>query len=666
MRSDSQRLEHARHFKYRAAVDGLRGVAVLAVLAFHAFPRTVSGGYIGVDVFFVISGFLITSIIARQLSHEDFSFGDFYWRRVRRLFPALVLVLASSLTLGWFLLLPDEFEQLGKHVTAASMFAANFVFWRESGYFDVAAEFKPLLHLWSLGIEEQFYLLWPALLVTLWRRRTLLIVVVSVLLIVSFTLSAALSTRAPLVNFYSPFTRFWELGAGCLLALMKEYPSRFELSMGLQGRSATALLHAILPITGLAFIVTSVFLFDGRTPFPGWAALLPVTGTLVVLATPEHARFQRYVIGSRPLVWTGLISYALYLWHWPLLSFANILEAGAPPVAIRWAALALSFLLAWLTYRFIELPVRKRRVPKVNLGLAVAAGIAGIAGVSVYAAEGFAHRFDVNVRALDHQHERDPLCTSRLNDERINYCRASSARAPAILFVGDSRAQALYEAAAPLLSNEHSVMLLARGGCPPVLNIRMRGHDPNEEDCGDVWRRFVDYAREVKPEVIVIMGGGSELVSNPNVQIARGANTFVEPKDAVFEYGLRSLLQELTAFSRVVYVREIPAFATAPSCFLRPLRLPTTQCAPERERGQVEQAMAVYNRILNRVDNEIEGVQFVDALDVLCAGNVCSQWPDGKPILYSDAVHLSPAGARILVRETELVPLILGGTASSG
>ena len=162
------------------------------------------------------------------------------------------------------------------------------------------------------------------------------------------------------------------------------------------------------------------------------------------------------------------------------------------------------------------------------------------------------------------------------------------------------------------------------------------------------------------------MGGGSELVSNPNVQIARGANTFVEPKDAVFEYGLRSLLQELTAFSRVVYVREIPAFATAPSCFLRPLRLPTTQCAPERERGQVEEAMAAYNRILNRVDNEMLGVQFVDALDVLCAGNVCSQWPDGKPILYSDAVHLSPAGARILVQETELVPLILGGTASSG
>ncbi len=176
MHPDFQSAGHAKHFHYRPAVDGLRGVAVLAVLGFHAFPETVTGGYVGVDVFFVISGFLITSIIARQLLHADFSFADFYWRRVRRLFPALILVLATTLALGWFLLLPNEFEQLGKHATAAAAFLANFALWRESGYFDTAAEFKPLLHLWSLGIEEQFYLVWPAILVALWSRKNALLV----------------------------------------------------------------------------------------------------------------------------------------------------------------------------------------------------------------------------------------------------------------------------------------------------------------------------------------------------------------------------------------------------------------------------------------------------------------------------------------------------------
>src|SRR5688500_16119125 len=185
MRPDVQSAEHAKHFQYRPAVDGLRGVAVLAVLGFHAFPEIVSGGYVGVDVFFVISGFLITSIIARQLTHQDFSFADFYWRRVRRLFPALILVLATTLALGWILLLPEELKQLGKHASAAAAFLANFALWRESGYFDTAAEFKPLLHLWSLGIEEQFYLLWPAVLVTLWKRRTALLVILAALVIAS-------------------------------------------------------------------------------------------------------------------------------------------------------------------------------------------------------------------------------------------------------------------------------------------------------------------------------------------------------------------------------------------------------------------------------------------------------------------------------------------------
>lgn len=663
MRRDVASAGHAKHFHYRPAVDGLRGVAVLAVLGFHAFPEIVSGGYVGVDVFFVISGFLITSIIARQLAHADFSFADFYWRRVRRLFPGLILVLATTLALGWFLLLPNEFKQLGKHATAAAAFVANFALWRESGYFDTAADFKPLLHLWSLGIEEQFYLVWPAVLVVLWKRRTALIVILSILVLASFALSVSLAHSAPVANFYWPVSRFWELGVGCLLALSMERPTS---AAGSIERRHVDVASNILPLAGLAAILASIVLFDTSTPFPGWPALLPVTGTLLILATPGDPWFQRRVLASRPLVWTGLISYALYLWHWPLLSFLNILEAGLPPLALRWLALGLSFLLAGLTYRYVELPIRRHKEPQFNLRLAAGAAIAGLAGTVIYVTGGVAQRFDADIQALHHGPRRDALCPSRFAASApINYCRTTSEKPPSILFVGDSRAHAIYEVAAPILAPEHSVMLLGRGGCPPLLNVRLSGYDPNEQECQQVWQTFVEYVHRTKPKVVIVIGNGSFLLNNPEIQLAREGASAAESKEATFEYGVRSLLSELTRFSRVIYLGEIPAFSTAPSCFLRAFRLPTTQCYPERDREQVELAMAPYNRVLDRVQTAFPQMQLVDAIAVLCAANVCSQRPPGKPILYSDAVHLSPAGARLLVENTGLTSLISRNILSS-
>lgn len=659
MRPDLQSAGHAQYFQYQANVDGLRGMAVLGVLAFHAFPDTVPGGYVGVDVFFVISGFLITSIIARQLRHGIFSFADFYWRRVRRLFPGLVLVLAATVALGWLVLLPEEFKQLGKHVVAAAMFVANIALWRESGYFDTAAEFKPLLHLWSLGIEEQFYLLWPAILVFLWRRKKLLIGVLSVLVIGSFVTSVTMANGAPVANFYSPVSRFWELGLGCLLGLLKGAEGIDE---GVQERRRGQVLCAVLPFIGFALITTSALIFDSSTPFPGWPALLPVAGALLILATPEHTWFQRRVLGSSLLVWVGLISYALYLWHWPLFAYANILEAGPLPPPIRWVAVVLSFFLAWLTYRFVELPVRRRKGFKVNIGLAAAAAAAGIAGLSVYAGEGVVQRFDSDVQALRHEPRLDQTCLERLGgDKRINYCRTTSPDSPTIVFLGDSRAQAIYEGAAALLAAEHSVMLLGRGGCPPLLHVRIRGYDLNEDDCDEVWQKLVQYIGEAKPKVVVIVGNGSILLTRRKVQLIRDGAALSEPKEAVFEHGVRSLINELTQSSKVIYLTEIPAFSTPPSCFLRGLRLPTTRCTPEIDRQQVEHALAPYSRILARVRETLPNVQIVNAVEVLCASKVCSQRPVGKPILYSDALHLSPAGGRLLVENSQLPELISRG-----
>jgi hypothetical protein len=509
-----------------------------------------------------------------------------------------------------------------------------------------------------LGIEEQFYLLWPSVLVGLWARKAVLFAVLSILVLASFALSVHMAQVAPVANFFWPVSRFWELGAGCLLALAMERRHQIVPAAS-RDRHFLDLGYNFLPLAGLALILASIASFDTTTPFPGWPALLPVAGTLMILATPGDAWIQRKVLGSRILVWFGLISYALYLWHWPLLSYLNILEAGLPPLAIRWVALLSSILLAWLTFRYIELPIRRHKERRLNLRLAAAAAVAGLAGLVVYATGGVAQRFDANIAALHHGPKLDKLCHARFAASApINYCRTTSAEPPSILFVGDSRAHAIYEVAAPLLAPTHAVMLLGRGGCPPVLNVRSRGYDLNEKECDQVWRTFVRYAQQTKPKVIIVVGNGSTLISDPKIQISRIGAHGAESKEAVFEYGIRTLLSELTKFSRVIYLGEIPAYSTPPACFLRAFKLPSTECYPERTREQVELAMAPYNRVLNRVQLSFPDVQLIDAIAVLCAANVCSQRPPGKPVLYSDAVHLSPAGARLLVESTRLTSLI--------
>jgi hypothetical protein len=414
-----------------------------------------------------------------------------------------------------------------------------------------------------------------------------------------------------------------------------------------------------LPLVGLILILASIAGFDDSTPFPGWPALLPVAGSLLILAAPETAWVQRYVLGSLPLVWTGRISYALYLWHWPLLAFLNILDAGSPSPAIRATALGLSFLLASLTYLYIELPVRRHKNRTLNMSLAGSAVAAGIVGLAIYATGGVAQRFDIDIRALHHGPRRDAQCIARFDTKvPINYCRTTAADPPSILFMGDSRAHAIYEVAAPLLSPAHSVMLLGRGGCPPLLNVRIKGYDLNEKECGQVWRSFVRYVHQTKPKVVIVVGNGSFLITNPKIELTRDGASAPESKEAIFEYGMRSLLGELTQFSRVIYLGEIPGFLTAPSCFLRTVRLPTTDCFPERDRKQIELAMAPYNRVINRMPTSFPGLQLIDAIAALCADHVCSQRPAGKPILYSDAIHLSPAGALLLVEHTDLPEMI--------
>jgi len=342
--------------KYRSDIDGLRAVAVLGVVIYHAFPSIIPGGFIGVDIFFVISGYLISGILYKGHNAGNFSFKEFYARRIRRLFPALITVLLLCLAYGWLILLPDEFQQLGKHVAAGTLFIQNFIFWQESGYFDTAANLKSLLHLWSLAVEEQFYIFFPPLLILFWKKPKLLIPAMVVLMIATFILNVVMSIQNNTTDFFLTPYRAWEFLGGSLLAWW-HYDKNHEEDVPLH-RNALSWIGLILLGLGMVFIHT-------EDPYPGWRALLPVAGTLMLMEGGagglKGAWVNQKILSNPAVVWIGLISYPLYLFHWPALSFVHIVKGESPNPGCILTALGVSMILTILTYYFIEKKIRHNK-----------------------------------------------------------------------------------------------------------------------------------------------------------------------------------------------------------------------------------------------------------------------------------------------------------------
>lgn len=341
--------------KYRADIDGLRAVAVLSVLVFHAFPAALPGGFLGVDIFFVISGFLIFSIIYQNLQRGNFSIADFYQRRIRRIFPALLTILIATFIAGYYLFLPDEMQLLGKHVLGATTFLSNFVLWNESGYFDKGNYLKPLMHLWSLAVEEQFYLVVPLLLWALWRRIPVWVVML-VLVLASFAYSVYCTQTDMSAAFFSPLSRFWEIGAGCLAGFALSNARSKEVIDGWKARQPV-LLQVLNGASFLA-LVYSFTLLSETDRLPGWLALPVILGTTMLLLGLSPKSPTHRLLALKPMVAVGLISYPLYLWHWPIISILYILYGGMPPPLVLCYALAGSFVGATATYFLVEKPVR--------------------------------------------------------------------------------------------------------------------------------------------------------------------------------------------------------------------------------------------------------------------------------------------------------------------
>src|ERR1700737_4245191 len=483
--------------QYRPDVDGLRAIAVMLVLNFHAFPEANSGGFIGVDVFFVISGFLITGIIVRELARERFSLLGFYNRRIRRIFPALIVVLCATLVLGWLWMLPAAYAQLSTDVFASAAFFSNIALLLQSGYFDIESGKKPLLHLWSLGIEEQFYLFWPLILMLVARMRLSILVAASVIGIASFVLNVALIGSNPVATFYLPFTRAWELLAGAVLACSWNQISQTSTASNLRAS------------IGLVLIAVAAGVLETKSAFPGWWAILPVAGAALLLSAPA-AWFCRTLLASRPLVWIGLISYPLYLWHWPLLVFFGIIKFGPLTLVERELILGLSALLAWLTYWLVESPFRFGRPSPLKLAsLCAGMVLIAVAGGIVVQGRGFDFRLPPEIRDMARVQTQSSKwrfheCLLDLSHEMsfADDC-VDRNRRPLVLVWGDSTAAALMPGLLKAQETRNfGIAQLTSSSCIPALNADI-AVTPN---CRAINDKILGLAREIRPDIVVLHG----------------------------------------------------------------------------------------------------------------------------------------------------------------
>jgi len=603
--------------RYRPDIDGLRAIAVMLVVNFHAFPEAMPGGFIGVDIFFVISGFLITGIIVHELDQQRFSLLAFYNRRIRRIFPALIVVLGATLVLGWLWMLPAAYAQLSADVVASAAFSANFALLWQSGYFDVESAKKPLLHLWSLGIEEQFYLFWPLVLLLAARLRLSILAAAAVIGVASFVLNVAMIGSNPVATFYLPFTRAWELLAGAVLV------------SGWSQINQTGAASNWRAAVGLALIAVAASVLDTTRAFPGWWAVLPVGGAALLLSAPG-AWICRTVLASRPLVWIGLISYPLYLWHWPLLVFFGIIKFGPLTLLERGLIVGLSFVLAWLTYRFVEKPFRFGRPGPLRIaGLCAGMVSVAVAGVAVVQGRGFDFRLPPQIREM----ASVPMQASqwRIHECLLDLTREMSFadscvdrdRRPLILVWGDSTAGALLPGLRKAQETRaFGIAQFTASSCIPALNVDV-AETPN---CRAINDKVLSLVRELRPDIVLLHSTWGGYLDNVAETVA-------------------ALKQQTNA--RIVVLGSVPSWKRGlPNEVLRYFML-HHRLIPERSsRAETDKSGTALRAKLVPL-----GAEYVSVWDALCNADGCLTriGDSAKDISASDQVHLTEKGSEFLV-----------------
>lgn len=638
---------------YRPEIDGLRALAVIPVVLFHAGVAGFAGGFIGVDVFFVISGFLITSIIARDLRGGEFSFLRFWERRARRILPALMVVVLFTLVVGWFLLSTVDYQRHGESAVAQSFFASNFVFWKQAGYFGPTASQLPLLHTWSLAVEEQFYLIFPLTMFLLTRfviRLRWSFIALTV--VASFLVSVWATDSAPTAAFYLSPSRAWELGVGALLALWAANRSN----------PVNRKLAEPASILGVALILLAVFAYDETTKFPGVAAVPPVLGSALIVWANTH---QRTVAGNflalKPIVFVGLISYSLYLWHWPLLIFTSY-PTGSDSLSGLTAVvvIGLSFLVAYASYVFVETPFRKRRLWKSRRTMFSGS----LASLLVVGAIGLFIRADISTdirlsdtaiaygEAAESRSERqrhcslDPTGSAHISDID-SICMYGDLDGDAKFVVwGDSHVDSLLHAFDTLAEQfQITGMHLSRSVCPPILEVHVR-----IQNCASINSRAYNLIQELNITTVVLSGSWVRYGSEEDRLRPFNDSEFV-PSDGssltALTEGMEHTVKRLIDSGIDVWlVRDVPKFGFDP-----PRRL----FGVERFGKSINDIGITYEEYessqapIDRLFIELEqvGAQVINLPGMLCEADFCPVLIDGV-VLYRDDGHLSIEGSRFV------------------
>lgn len=644
---------------YRPDVDGLRAIAILSVIGFHAFPGYVEGGFVGVDVFFVISGFLISGLIFKELEQGNFRFANFYARRIKRIFPALILVISACLVLGWFVLLSDEYKQLGKHIVAGMAFISNFALRDESGYFDTAAELKPLLHLWSLGIEEQFYIIWPPLLLFAYRRGLNLILLIILIAVASFALNIGMIDMDPISAFYLPQTRFWELMIGGILAYITlykkdEFDSLLNRNVFRASKHSTA-FHNVIAVFGGLLVVVAIFGLSREKPFPGWWGLLPTIGTFLLIFPGQKTWLNGKILSNPLLVFVGLISYPLYLWHWPLLSFARIIESGKPTREIVLAAVGLSFVLAWLTYKFIEKPIRSKKSNSSSIALFFVAVLVGISGLFLLVGTMQPRSISLGLEKIIRAAGDWSFPGSNLKPFQFQgrTFLQEGQGAQKVLFVGDSDIEQYWPRIDKLISERpsetKSAIFATVHACPPLPNVKQKDHPR----CNGFVEKVYAFAEDPSVDTVVI-GANWLHYFNSNLYLFEekgfSGNLRIgsEASNRAFK-ALESMIVGLRQQGKRVYlVLNIPVGEeNNPKAMIQRSLLKGGFYVNVRNINR-DQFVAASEPVISKLKEVAHrsGAVILDPIDFLCDSLICpSLTKDGEPI-YKDVSHIRPFFAR--------------------
>lgn len=664
---------------YRSDIDGLRGIAVLCVVLFHAGVGGFSGGFVGVDIFFVISGYLICSIIQREIEEQRFSYAKFYARRARRILPALFAVLLVCFVAAVLVMTAAEMQDFSKSAVANIGAVSNIYFWKSANYFSTSAELKPLMMTWSLSVEEQFYLFFPPVLLLIRRYKWNTGLALAALTAASLLASVWMTSRNPSTAFFLLPARAWELGVGALLA---HYDSRAALTR----HALPAWVKQALGVAGLLAVVAAITMFDGTTAFPGIAAALPVFGAAMLIAA-NGSLVNRVILGNKALVFVGLVSYSLYLWHWPMLSFARLVADRPISVNTALVLVALSFLLAIVSWRFVEQPFRTTRAGDARTlwryGAATAAMLA--IGVGLIAGRGWPQRLPDDFVAIERSAPipGDP-CLAGYGQTALNLSPACvTGTAPgSMALIGDSHAAAI-GGGLRAMAAQYGIGFtqLTKASCPALKGVtrHMLNQPLHARECASFNQAALAKVRDDPAIKTVVMAG---YWSAPFAQEAAGQRfTLDERPDAdvtpeqsrqYLRQGLAATVDMMTAAGKtVLLVKDVPMFNFDPvravAAALIPARkaMATALGMPPSGDGHTADDSLVTNKAdmasayIDDIGRRYPHITLVDPAATLCAAGRCS-YSGRADLYYVDFQHLTAVGGRVMLNQPAIVTLLAG------